>query len=360
MRLLSAALCTTVAAALLAGCSGNMSPSTSGPSTAGQAQSHFDSHGKFIPQWAYPAVVAPKGALGTRGQALKVKFSPEAKKRAAQGGIYASTFFASVINGYPHKNTSNGPPTCSLTGDYVNNVAVDGKGNLIDPDGGTRTVIVYQGPGMCGSEVGSVSDPYGQPSDAASSNAASGEIAVGNIFDNSGLPGSVSICSMSAGCTSNLTNSNMYEVAGVAMDNSGNCYASATNSFGTATLTYFAGCSGGGTAATGYSNSYYGGLDIDANGNLVSVDAFTPAVRVYSGCNPACTAVGGPFSLIGDAVFCHLNKQSMTLACGDFSLGQIDVYYYSPTSLTYWYSFNNGLPFSDEPEGVAYNPRSRQ
>ena len=91
-----------------------------------------------------------------------------------------------------------------------------------------------------------------------------------------------------------------------------------------------------------------------------AVSSFTPAIRVYSGCNPACTLVGGPFPLLDEAVFCHLSKQSMPLACGDFALGQIDVYYYSPTSLTYWYSFNNGLSFSDDVEGAAYNPRSRQ
>jgi len=333
-------------------------PGTSGPSTAGQTQSHFDSHGKFVPHFTYPASVVPKGQSGTRGQALKTRFAPDAKKRAAQGGIYGSQFFASIINGYPHKNTSNGPPTCSLGASYVNNVAVDGKGALIDPDGGTRTVIVYAGPGMCGSMVGSFADNYGQPSDASSADASTGTIAVGNIFDTSGA-GSISVCTIT-GCTSNLTNPNMYEVAGVAMANNGDCWGSATNSLGTATLTYFAGCAGSGAAASGWQNTYFGGLDIDANGNLVAVDAFTPAVRVYSGCNPACTLVGGPFPLLNDAVFCHLNKQSMTLACGDYALGQIDVYYYSPTSLTYWYSFNNGLSPSDDVEGVAYNPRSRQ
>jgi hypothetical protein len=360
MRLLSTALCTTVAVALLAGCSGNMSqPGTSGPSTAGQTQSYFGSGGKFVPHFSYPATLIPKGQTGTRGQALKTRIAPDGHKRAALGGIYGSQFFASIINGYPHKNTSNGPPTCSVGASYVNGMAVDGKGALIDPDGGTRSVIVYAGPGMCGSMLGTISDPYGQPSDASSMNAATGQIVVGNIFDTSGA-GSISICSLSAGCTANLTNSNMYEVAGVAQANNGDCWASSTNSLGTATLTYFAGCTGSGQAATGWQNTYYGGLDIDANGNLVAIDAFTPAVRVYSGCNPACTLVGGPFTLVGDAVFGHLNHQSMTLAVGDYASGNIDVYYYSPTSLTYWYSFNNGLSPSDDVEGAAYNPRSRQ
>jgi hypothetical protein len=359
MRLFTTALCTTVAVALLAGCSGSMSPGTSGPSAAGQTQSQLDSHGKFHPHWAFPSSLIPKGQIGLRGDVLRDKPAPDRKKRSNSGGIYASQFYASIINGYPHKNTANGPPTCSLSASYPNGIAVDGKGNLIDPDGGTRSVIVYAGPGMCGSEIGSISDPYGQPADASSANAATGEIAVGNIFDTSGA-GSISICSISAGCTANLTNSNMYEVAGVAMANNGDCWASATNSLGTATLTYFAGCTGSGEAATGWENTYYGGLDIDASGNLVAIDAFTPALRVYSGCNPACTVVGGPFPLENDSVFGHLNKQSMTFAAGDYANGQIDVYYYSPTSLTYWYSFNNGLDVSDDVEGAAYNPRSRQ
>ncbi len=351
------ALCLSVTFTLLAGCGGNMSqPGTPGPSAAGQTQSELDSHGKFIPHWAYPARVVPQGLIGMRGQALKTRFAPDAKKR---GGIYGSQFLASIINGYPHKNTSNGPPTCSVSANYTNGVAVDGKGNLIVPDDGTR-VTVYAGPGMCGPEVGSIEDTYGQPSDASSANAVTGEIAVANIFTTEG-PGSISICSLSAGCTRNLTDDyNMFELAGVALANNGDCWGSATNSFGTATLIYFKRCSKSGVVATGWLNTYFGGLDIDANGNLVSIDAFTPALRVYSGCKPACTLVGGPFPLIGDCIFGHVNKQSTAFACGDSSLGQIDVYHYTPTSLTYWYSFNNGLSVSDEVESAAYNPRSRQ
>ncbi len=61
-------------------------------------------------------------------------------------------------------------------------------------------------------------------------------------------------------------------------------------------------------------NTYYGGLDIDKNGNIVAISAFDSNVYVYSGCNPACTLVGGPFPMHGEAVFGHLNKQSMTFA----------------------------------------------
>lgn len=356
MRLTSSALCTTVAVALLAGCSGNMSQTT--PSTGGTTQSNY-SRGHHVPHWSYPAIAAnlAGGHAMPRYHEVLNKFG---KKHANSGGIYASEFYGTSIFGYQHRNTANNPPTCSVGGvGAVNSIAVDGKGNLIDPDGDQRAILVFAGPGMCGSQVGSIADGFGQPSDASSPDAVNGTIAVGNIFDNSGA-GSVSVCTMAGGCTANLTNPNMDEVAGVAMDNSGNCWASAINSAGTATLTYFAGCTGSGQAATGFVNSSYGGLDIDKNGNLVAVSAFTSQLYVYSGCNPACTLVGGPFTMQGEAVFAHLNKQSMTLCAGDFLNGEMDVYYYSPASLTYWYSFNNGLSPSLDPEGCAYNPRSTQ
>jgi hypothetical protein len=50
----------------------------------------------------------------------------------------------------------------------------------------------------------------------------------------------------------------------------------------------------------------------------------------------------------------------MTFAVGTRTSGSANVYYYSPTSLTWWYSFNSGLSASGLIEGMAYNPASRQ
>jgi hypothetical protein len=355
MRLLTSAICTTVAVGLLAGCSGSNLGSTNAVPSAGAAQNHFV-NGKYIPQYSkianlIPAELRPVGNHGI----AKLRLQPDGHK----GGIYGSTFYASTIYGYTNPNASNNPPVCSVGASYVNGVAVDGKGNLVDPDGGSRTVIVYKGKGMCGPLVGSTSDGYGQPSDAASANAATGKIAVGNIFDNSGA-GSVSICTLSGGCTTNLTNSNMYEVAGVAMAKNGDCWADAINSGGTATLTYFKGCSGSGQAATGFSNAYFGGLDIDKAGNLVTISAFDSKLYIYKGCNPGCTLVGGPFTLNGEAVFGHLNTTSSAFVTGDFSIGQLDVYKYSPSGITLSYSITNGLSSSYDVEGAAFAPASKQ
>lgn len=357
MRLLSSALCTTVAVGLLAGCSGNMSATNPTTPTVG-TQSRV-SHGHTIPQWSAFATLIPQ-QFRPAGTLPKLNNPPPHRKRQENSGIYASEFYNTTMFGYQTKNTGNNPPICSISPvSYINGMNTDMVGNLIEPDGGTRSVNVYTGPGMCGSLMGTISDGYGQPADASSMNAATGEIVVGNIFDNSGLPGSVSVCTLSGGCTTNLTNSNMYEVAGVVLGKNGDCWASAINSGGTATLTYFAGCAGGGTAATGFSNSSFGGLDIDNKGNIVAAD-LAGQIWVYSGCNPACSVVGGPFSQHGTSVFGHLNEQSMAYAMGDFANGEIDVYTYTPTNISYRYSFNNGLAASYDVEGVAYNPASKQ
>jgi hypothetical protein len=323
------------------------------------AQSRVSHGGHTVPQWSAFATLIPQQfrPLGT----LPKQGNPPPSRRQAGGGIYVSEFYNSTMWAYPNKNTGNNGPTCSITPvSYINDLATDQVGNLIEPDGGSREVNIFTGPGTCGSLMGTISDGYGQPADAASANAATGKIAVGNIFDNSGEPGSISVCTLSGGCTSNLTNANMYELAGVAMANNGDCWGSAINSGGTATLTYFAGCAGGGVAATGFMNSSYGGLDIDNKGNLVAMDLAGEHIWVYSGCNPACTVVGGPFSAHGESVFGHLNKQSMAYAAGDFANGEVDVYTYNPTDVAYRYSFNNGLSASLDVEGVAYNPASKQ
>jgi hypothetical protein len=292
---------------------------------------------------------------------------------SAMRGIYVSEVSGTSIFGYQTKNKKNNGPRCTVpfAVAYPNDIDVDGAGNLIDPDGGTRSIIIGQGPDMCGAEAASISDPYGQPNDASSANALTGTIAVGNVIGNGrGATGSISVCTVAGGCTVNLTNAAMDEVAGVAMANNGDCWGDAFNSSSAATLTYFAGCAGAGVQASGFTNTSYGGIDLDKFGHLVTIDIFDPAgvsaVDVYSGCNPVCTLIGGPFPLEGDAVFGHLNKGSSRFATGDYVNGQVDLYKYhssktgAGTSLTYEYSFNNGLNPSQGVEGVAYDPRSKQ
>jgi hypothetical protein len=351
LRTANYALGVAAAAAILAGCSSSgsqLAPAVGGGQTLGA--SHVARGGAIT---LVPTQIRPLGALPLRGIA-----APDAGK----AGIYASEFYGTDILGYLGTNPKNKPATCTVSPvASPNGIAVDGQGDLIDPDGGTGQILIFKGPGMCGKLAASITDPYGQPADASSANALTGKILVGNIFDTGGStsPGSVSICTVANGCTKNLTNPAMNEVAGVAMKGS-NCWADATNSAGTATLTYFKKCAGKGVQTTGFVNTSFGGLDIDANGNIVSIDLAASAVNVYKGCTPACTKLAGPLALHGETVFGHLNKAGTLFAGADVANGEIDIYKYTGTSLVYKFSFNNGLSSTEDVEGVAFNPRSQQ
>lgn len=277
--------------------------------------------------------------------------------------MYVSEFFGSEILGYRSRNRRDKPPVCTVPGvSYVDGVAVDGKGNLIDPDGGSRTVKVFKGPGMCGPQLGSISDPFGLPSDATSADAANGPIVVANEFDgppSKTYPGSISLCTLKAGCTANLTNPKMYEVGGVAQAKNGDCWASSETSSGAAVLIYFKRCFGHGQVAKHFRNRYYGGLDIDNEGDLVAVSFRDANLFIYKGCNTVCRLVGGPFPLRGLPFFGHLNEASTRFAVADDAFVQVDVYAYTHASLQYLYSFS-GVSESSDLGGVAYNPRSKE
>jgi hypothetical protein len=211
---------------------------------------------------------------------------------------------------------------------------------------------------MCGAQVASLAESYGQPVDAASANALTGKIAVAIVN-----PGSIAVCSVQAGCTTNLTNANINLMLSVAMDDKGNCWGSGASPGSTAVLVYFAKCAGGGQLTTGFVNSSVGGLDIDPKGNLVAIDGYANnvgAVYVYSGCKPSCAKLGGPFPLLGKAARGHLNRRGTAFAAMDYDNKQVDVYSYSPTALTYKYSFNDGISSSLSPLGVAYSPRAKE
>ncbi|MGA2760768.1 MAG: hypothetical protein ABSF08_10665 [Candidatus Cybelea sp.] len=281
---------------------------------------------------------------------------------SARRGIYASEEQSSEsdVFGYPSNNRNNRGPICSENSQPTYDLAVDDGGNLIVPNP-SDTVTVFKGPGMCGRELGTLQTMY-LPVDATSSNAASGTIAVGIVLDGQSGDGSIQLCTLKRGCYANLTDGTQMDfVAAVAMSKKGDCWAS--SAVPTA-LTYFKGCSATAQSATGYENSDAGGLDIDNNGNLVSiscseVSCSTPLLYVYSGCDPKCKKVGGPFPLQGASWYGHLNASGTRFAAADYEYGQIDIYEYTPTSVRYMYSFNNGLS-AGERMGAAYNPRSKE
>jgi hypothetical protein len=279
----------------------------------------------------------------------------------AKTGIYVAEFSSSYVFGYPLDNSGNGPSICNEYNPYqaVNDIAVDARKDLIVPLETPNQIMIYKGSRLCGPWVGTIADPYGEPTGAASNDAVHGTIAVANIFDATGS-GSISVCTLNGGCTQNLTNSNLYEVGGVAMDKHGNCWGSGLNETYASVIVYFAGCTGAGAVATGTASTYgYGAIDIDDHGNLVAV-SIPGSLYVYHGCKPKCKKIGGPFALEGNTIFGHLNQDSTEFGAGDNQYGQVDIYEYKPTSLTYLYSFNAGLSYSATVGGVAFSPRSKE
>lgn len=358
MRFYGSALCAAVALALLAGCSANAPATGTVPSTG--AATPTGAHGRFAPVWSENATLVPDALRPVVAMPLHGRAGPN----AVAGGVYVSEFYSTDLYGYERRNKENDPPSCTLSGIvYPNDIASDDHGNIIVPDGGARSVNVYKGSGKCGALIGSFHDRSGQPSDATSMNAVSGVIAVAHIYSSKGFGhrgGTVTLCTLDGTCATPLVNSNMYEVGGVAMSRGGDCWVTALDGTGTPTMTYFQACQGAGETATGFVNANIGGLDIDKDGNIVSISSYDAKVYVYSGCNPACKLVSGPFKLNGEAIFGHLNHQAMALATADFQYGQIDVYQYTPKKIKYLYSFNNGLTTSDVVEGVTFAPRSHE
>ncbi len=296
--------------------------------------------------------MAQRPAIAARGQQrVHGIAAPDSAKR----GIYVSEYAGSgsIIYGYPKNNRANKAPVCSLDVSFGSGVNVDRKGNLIVSQS-SNAVTVFSGRGMCGSELGSVQLCCdGIAISASSTDAASGTIAVAALQNGSGY-GSIQLCKVGQGvCKTNLTNQYLNFVYGVAVAKNGDCWAA---SYEPTALVYFKGCAGSGQEATGYLNAYSGALGIDKGGNLISIDESAPALYVYSGCNPACKLVGGPSPLLGQGAFGSLNKNSTTLAIADSQYDQVDIYKYTPTSLSYEYSFNNGLSPDFVLVSAAYNP----
>jgi hypothetical protein len=140
--------------------------------------------------------------------------------------------------------------------------------------------------------------------------------------------------------------------AGVATDASGDCWMSGETSSLAPVLEYWAGCTGTGVQATGWPNAEYGGITFDKAGHMVDIDA-SGNLYVLSGCNPACTVLGGPYTMQGQSFFGNLDHAGTQLAVGDVTNNDVDVYTFcdkikkkvskSCLGITYLYSFSNGM-----------------
>jgi hypothetical protein len=371
MRLSVAVLTAALVTGSLVACSnGNGFSQTPSVPANDSAQTRFI-NGGLIPYGAPRTSVLPF-ELRSSGILAKIHAAGGlGRDDAVTPGIYAATY--DVINAYPVNDRSNGPPVCSIDGvGRPSALAVDPEGDVIvsqpsRPNSGPPTIYVFAGPGLCGPELGSMTDPFdgdrfGHPADVAGRNVANGgKIVVANVKGSVG-GGSVSICTLSGGCTVNLRAGHINFFA-VALANNGDCWGSGIQlASSSPTLVYFAHCRGRGVMATGFKDlTIPEALDIDDSGNLVSISdnpsGTVSKLYIYSGCNPACSLVGGPFRLKSCLCCCsvkgHLDASSKQLVTEDSN--KLDVYSYSTSGIKYEYSIHS-LGTSDG----AFSPSSRE
>jgi hypothetical protein len=286
--------------------------------------------------------------------------------------LYVSSWGSGEIFGYSsnrigHADKKNNAPACTFTVNRgLEDIAADGKGNLIVPTATRSSDQINIYAPDCGALVGSIADPYGAPYDAAEN--ARGTIAA---VTNSTYTGNVAVCTLKSGCTSDLTLPTNYSGQNlgfaVTINHAGDCWAQVvyeTYSGNVNGLAYFKGCSGTGQVATGFENPDKGGLDVDKSGNILALNSNlsgkqpTSQLYVYKGCNPTCTVVGGPFALHSSEgeFYGHLDKAGSTLATMDFFTPEIDIYHYTPTKVTYLYSITNDMSSCGDCTGAAYAP----
>jgi hypothetical protein len=217
--------------------------------------------------------------------------------------------------------------------------------------GGEQTsgqVEVFAHSASCGPELGQFHNPFGVGIDVASANAASGPIYVANArsFHGRQQEGSISVCSLTSGCTKELRTSVIHGlVGGVAIDASNDLYVSGYAHAGRhsiqGALAFFKGGVGPGVAVSGFMNRTPGGLEFDSAGNLLSIDWESAVLWVYSGC-PECVA-HGPFPLYGPQLstrFGRLTPDGAQFESADATNGEVDVYAYNGTAgITYEFSY---------------------
>jgi|HubBroStandDraft_1064217.scaffolds.fasta_scaffold67616_3 hypothetical protein len=311
------------------------------------------------------------GAVGSGGAAT-TRSRPSQKRPSwyveaptvVQPGIYVSQAFAQTVLGYsPRENRRNSPPVCSVqSAPIVTDIGADPHGDLIVPAGETRTVAVFQGPQLCGAQVGSFPTRQGgQPIAAVSRDALHGTIYVLVLGVSSDPFSSIAVCRLSTGCSRVLTNPAISGgPVGIALDAEGNVYmAGYTHGSSGAALVVFRNGRGKGKVITSYVNSSPGSLDVDPAGNLISMDQFTRgvgAVYVYSGCPNSCTP-NGPWYLKARSTAGKVTKLGKRYIGADYANTSVDVYRYSGTAgIKYLYSFSNGLTPSLEIDGLAPTP----
>lgn len=295
-----------------------------------------------------PTAMLPKDRW-PKGHPYAVHF----EKDAEQGRIYSSSFGGDSVTYYLKGTGPNNPVAGTLSGTFENpqGMAVDPAGNLYVSNGNASDVLVY--PPGASSPTTTLTDPVGFPVDVAIGS--DGTVYVANVWASMGNPGSVAVYAPGATSpTSVLRDQGFVQVAGVALDHSGNVFVSYDQSngkFGTV-AEFPAGSTN--PVATKINVGAVGGIGFDNAGHMLLVDQENPSLNVY---NPGQTKPIAKLPLPGVPIYFSFGKYGKNIFLADYSLGEIDVFRYTPRKLTQINKITNGIIPSNTNVGVVTSPQ---
>jgi NHL repeat len=273
--------------------------------------------------------------------------------------IFSSSASNSTIDYYVKGTGPNNPVAGSLSGSFENpeGIAIDAHGDIYVANSNAKNVLVYAAGSS--SPTGTLDDPNEFP--VGVTVGSDGTVYVANLDGPIGASGDVVVYSPGASePTQTLHDECFLHVLGVALDEHGNLFASCQASPGGGhggIVEFKAGSTKG--KQTHITLAGPGGIGFDGAGHLLAIDGSGSGatLNVYN--------VGSPkpidkLPLPGAAIYFSFDRNSKELYVADYSLGEIDVFKYSPSKLMQINKITNGMSPSSGNIGIANTPPQKE